>query len=385
MLVALLLASSLLLVAYSAVNSIGEAFQNPSSAADPNIKAFTDFIQFWGQRAVQSGLINPRFFPTYQSILTLPPPPLNVSKEEFDKKIATTAQIIKVWYVNARYGGDLGQLSVAIDASRPQWTPPPPKLPIKAGTEDEEAAVAALKAAVDFETSTFFLPTYEYYKQVLDILSKSAGTSPEIAEQRLVDENPDIIPMNGVHSDLEALKSAPYSESVKYAASLTVLPKSVNLYLSTLSYLISRADQAYKMLNSVASGDLAAADAQAAALGAPPSGLSALQGATPASLPVAGRGALAEFFVDNLNLGRLSASLSVALDDIKDEFAKNSKVAANKYMAIAQTRKRILEKEKQTLDERLNTAKNIFRRLKELQDQVVANPDYAGILSGSKV
>ncbi len=383
MLVALLLAGSLLLVAYSAVNSISEAFQNPTPVVDPNVKAFTDFVQLWGQRAVQSGLISPRFFPTYQSILTLPPPSADVSKEEFDKKITNTAQIIKIWYVNARYGGDLGQLSSAIDSSKPKWSAPP-KLPIKPGTDDEEAAAAALKAAVDFETNVFFLPTYEYYKQILEILSKSGEVSKEVAEQRLVDENPDIIPMLATYNDLQALKSAPYSESVKYAGALTVLPKSVNLYFSTLSYLISRADQAYKMLNSVASGDLAAADAQAAALGAPPSGLASLQGTTPASIPVASQGALAEFFVSSpLSLGRLSAPLSVALDTIKVEFAKDSKTAANKYMAIAQTRRRLLEKEKSAFTQRLNTAKDIFRRLKELQDQVVKNPDYANIIAGS--
>lgn len=380
-LVALLLVGSLLLVAYTAIGSINETFQDNSSNDDLNVKAFTNFIQTWGLQAVQSGLIRPQFFPTYQSILDLPPPIIDGTKEDFDQKISATSQMIKVWYVNARYGGNLAQLSAAIDASKPTYTAPPP-VRIKASTEDEEVAAASLKAAVDFETNTFFLPTYEYYKQVLEILSKSATTSLEAAEQRLIDENPDIIPMNAIFNDLQALKSAPYSESVKYAGALTVLPNSVDLYFSTLSYLISRADQAYKLLNSVATGDLVAADAQAVALGAPPSGLAALQGATPASLPVAGQGALAEFFVSNqLSLGRLSAALSVALDTIRDEFAKDSKTAANKYKTIAQTRRRLLEKEKPQLDERLNTAKNIFRRLKELQEQVANNPDYANILS----
>jgi hypothetical protein len=391
MLVALLLAGSLLLVAYSAIESINEAFTGTTPYVDPNISSFNNFIQLWGLRATQSGLINSEYFPTYQSILNLPPPATGVKKKDFDNQIATTTQMIKVWYVNARYGGNLAQLSAAIDASRPQWTVPSnPKLSVKAGTEDEEAAAAALKAAVDFETSSFFLPTFQYYKVVLDILSKSGQVSKEVAEQQLVDENPDIISMLATYNDLEALKSAPYSESVKYAGALTVLPKSVELYFSTLSYLISRADQAYKMLNSVASGDLVAADAQAAAMGAPPSGLADLQGATPDSLPVAGQGALtelfgdySEFFVDNLSLGRLSAPLSVALDTIKGEFEKDSKAAANKYMAIAQTRKRLLDKDKPTFDGRLNTAKDIFRRLKELQDQVSQNPDYAGILAGN--
>lgn len=55
---ALLLAASLLLIAYSAIGAIEEGFQLPPP--DPNIKSFTDFKQLWGTRAMQSGLIKDR-------------------------------------------------------------------------------------------------------------------------------------------------------------------------------------------------------------------------------------------------------------------------------------------------------------------------------------
>jgi hypothetical protein len=109
-------------VAYSAIGAINvEGFQ---SAQEPNVKAFNDFKQLWGTRAVQSGLVNPRFFSTYQSILDIPGPSTNIKKEDFDKLVNNTAQIIKVWYINAQYGGNPVQLSAAIDASKPAWVAP---------------------------------------------------------------------------------------------------------------------------------------------------------------------------------------------------------------------------------------------------------------------
>jgi hypothetical protein len=382
MLAAVLLAFSLLLVAYSAINAIDEPFQL-QALEDPNIKSFTDFKQLWGTRAVQSGLIAPRFFPTYQSILDIPPPVENVKKEPFELLVASTAQMIKVWYVNARYGGNLAQLSQAIDSSKPQWTPPlEPKLPIKPGTESEVAAQAGLKAAVDYEMVTFFLPIYTHYKYVLEIYAKSYQTDIEATEQRLVDENPDLIPMYSTFNDIEGLKTAPYSESVKYAATLTVLPKTVDLYTTTLNFLIKKADESYNLINSVASGDLAGAQMQAAALGAPPTDLVSLQGADAASMGISI--GFADFKVPtDFTLGKLSSTMSITLDKIKEEFGKDSQAAANKYLQIAQTRRRLLESGKPDFDKRLNTANNVFRRLIELQKQATENPNYAQILSPS--
>ena len=365
---ALLLAISLLLVAYSAIGAINvEGFQ---SAQEPNVKAFNDFKQLWGTRAVQSGLINPRFFSTYQSILDIPGPIANIKKEDFDKLINNTAQIIKVWYINAQYGGNPVELSVAIDASKPTWAAPP-SLPIKPVSEEEAQAIEALKAGVDFETGEYFLPVYKYYKIVIEILTKSGSS-----EQQLVDENPDIMPMSRTFADLEALKTAAYSEAVKYSAALTILPKNPDTYLSTLNFLIKKADQGYNLMNNIASGDLRAAEAQAVALGSSVPGLSDLQGATPQSLGVSIAGFSGSSLPLDLSLGSLSGKLSVSLDNIKREFEAGPKDAANKYMRIAQTRRKLLNDLLPTFTGRLNTAKDVFRRYEQLKKQMVDSPNY---------
>ncbi len=93
-------------------------------AEESNSIKFKKFVQEWGNRAVASGQISPRFFNTYSFILGLPPPADNISKADFDKLISDTAGLIWNWYVNAQYSGDLGALGNAILATKPTYTPP---------------------------------------------------------------------------------------------------------------------------------------------------------------------------------------------------------------------------------------------------------------------
>ncbi len=89
-----------------------------------NSKKFLNFVKEWGNKAVLSGLIAPSFFDSYKFILGMPPPADNISKTDFNNYMGNTAYIIKTWYVNAQYAGDLVALSLAIDKSIPDYTPP---------------------------------------------------------------------------------------------------------------------------------------------------------------------------------------------------------------------------------------------------------------------
>ncbi len=89
-----------------------------------NSQKYGEFRGEWGAKAVMSGLISPVYFDTYKAILGLPLPPDNISKAKFEEEINLLAYMIKVWYVNARYAGNLAELAVAIDRSKPEWTPP---------------------------------------------------------------------------------------------------------------------------------------------------------------------------------------------------------------------------------------------------------------------
>ncbi len=85
---------------------------------------FLNFVKEWGNKAVASGLIAPSFFDSYKFILGIPPPADNIPKKDFNDYMTNTAYIIKTWYVNAKYAGDLVALSFAIDKSIPEYTPP---------------------------------------------------------------------------------------------------------------------------------------------------------------------------------------------------------------------------------------------------------------------
>ena len=90
-----------------------------------NSQNLQKFRSDWGRNAVASGQISPAYLDTYRSILSIPLLPDNVSKEKYDEYVGILAYMIKAWYVNARYAGDLSQLALAIDRDKPQWSAPP--------------------------------------------------------------------------------------------------------------------------------------------------------------------------------------------------------------------------------------------------------------------
>lgn len=90
-----------------------------------NAQKYGEFRGRWGAYAVTSGLISPVFFNTYQAILNLPLPANNISKAKFEEDINLLAYMIKLWYFNARYAGDLAKLEIEIERSKPEWSPPP--------------------------------------------------------------------------------------------------------------------------------------------------------------------------------------------------------------------------------------------------------------------
>ncbi len=99
-----------------------EADSKPYVDKNANVKAFNKFRDIWGKFAVKSGAISSQYFDTYKFILSVPPPQPDVSAEEFTQKIAELAQLIKTWYVNAQYNGDLVGLSNTIDKTMPKYT-----------------------------------------------------------------------------------------------------------------------------------------------------------------------------------------------------------------------------------------------------------------------
>ena len=79
----------------------------------------------WGMIAVTSKKVRSVFFDSYKSILTIPLLPDNVKKDEFDTFVNNLALMIKTWYLNAQYMGNVPDLFLEIDRSKPVWTPPP--------------------------------------------------------------------------------------------------------------------------------------------------------------------------------------------------------------------------------------------------------------------
>jgi hypothetical protein len=88
---------------------------------DPNVKALNDYRLQWAQRAIASGQVNPRFFPTYAAIMNVPLPAVPMTEQQFNDAANNLANAIKVWYTNARYSGNLAILSQEIDRTKPAF------------------------------------------------------------------------------------------------------------------------------------------------------------------------------------------------------------------------------------------------------------------------
>jgi hypothetical protein len=101
-----------------------KAAVQPGSTAT-NESNFNAYKAQWGARATASGMIDPKYFKTYESILAIPAPPADANRETFDSATTSLAGAIKAWYVGAKYKGNLNELSFTIDATKPKYIPPP--------------------------------------------------------------------------------------------------------------------------------------------------------------------------------------------------------------------------------------------------------------------
>lgn len=96
----------------------------PQGSTATNETNFNAYKANWGARATASGMIDPKFFKTYESILAIPAPPADANQETFDSAVNSLAASIKAWYVGAKYKGNLNELSFTIDATKPKYIPP---------------------------------------------------------------------------------------------------------------------------------------------------------------------------------------------------------------------------------------------------------------------
>lgn len=103
------------------IDAAEEADRKPYVDKKANLKAFNKFRETWYKFALSSGTIAPAYFDTYKFILSVPPPAPDVSAEAFTKAVNEIAQMIKLWYVNAQYSGDLTGLSNTIDQTMPKY------------------------------------------------------------------------------------------------------------------------------------------------------------------------------------------------------------------------------------------------------------------------
>lgn len=90
-------------------------------APKSNVDAFNQFKAVWGQRAALSGRVDQKYLDTYKSILSIPAPAEGVDKATFDSLVNLAADSIRQWYVDSKYSGDLAQLAVEIDNSKPTF------------------------------------------------------------------------------------------------------------------------------------------------------------------------------------------------------------------------------------------------------------------------
>lgn len=358
--VGILLVAAILTLALVTLRS-SDGFQNVPKG-DANVVNFNLFRQQWADAAVKSGLINPVYFPTYQSIMVIPVPNAGVNRSDFETAIKALAQMIKVWYVNAKYRGNLASLSAAIDSSIPAYIEPPtgagdfPIIPVKVPANSAEAGTIE---NVNFELNTFFKPILPYYEQVIRLLAQmkvdpSSANVKEDVEKAIpqveieVTSGAPVAPLLSISKRIKEIQEGDGSDFLKSAAILSVVPDKVDLYLSTLAFATTKAQDAYKYVSSIGqSGDGPIM---------PP-----VQGSTAASLGVSSALDSALFFADAGGQGPLAT--------LKSKYKESPNETANMYYRISQTRRRLLGELQSKFTESMKVAKETFARLEVLQKQ----------------
>jgi hypothetical protein len=309
--------------------------------------------------------------------MVIPAPSPGISRSDFEAAIRNLAQMIKVWYVNAAYRGDLASLAAAIDASVPAYVEPPkgagdfPVLPEKVPANSAEAGTIS---NVEHELNTFFKPLLAYYEKVIRTMAE-AKVNPSSADPKgevtaampqveiEVTANAPVAPLLSISKQIKEIQEGDGSDFLKAAATLKVLPDKVDLYLSTLSFAITRAQDAYKYVSSIGrSGD-------------GPS-LPPVQGSTAGSLGVSGAIDNALFFAD--------AGSNGALSTLKSKYAESPAETANMYYRVSQTRRRLLDDLQSKFTESMKVAKETFARLDALNTQATAAEPtvYANVADG---
>jgi hypothetical protein len=103
-----------------------------------NINAFTDWIYYWGDMAVKSKAVSPAYFPTYQSIMKIPPPVDNATPEQYNTYVDNVANIIYKWYAATDFAvcgfgksvcPNIKVLKMNIENSKPRFKGPAPTAP----------------------------------------------------------------------------------------------------------------------------------------------------------------------------------------------------------------------------------------------------------------
>ena len=90
-----------------------------AAALSPNARAWNNYKKMWGDRAVASGQIDPKYYGSYSSIIAVPVPV--DSEKEYNAAADTLANMIATWYVNSKYSGDLVDLGLQIQTSKPRY------------------------------------------------------------------------------------------------------------------------------------------------------------------------------------------------------------------------------------------------------------------------
>lgn len=392
--VATLLCAGIVLIAWHGLRTIvKEGFED---TVDPNIVAFNKYRTDWSSRAVASGLIQSKFFPTYAAIFQVPPPAAGASEADFLVAVDAMAAIIKNWYVRAQYAGDLNALAAEIDATKPTFTTTfsasgsgvalPEQLPPKDAAE-------GLNRNMNYELQNFMTPMYAAYKELLDMGAQAYLTLPDpppsarevevlkqskyglVEDQILAESGGKTVPVYRLLSVARKMRGAGLSETLFTLGLFDLLPKTVSQYTDTLSYLNKKAE-------------LLAANANN--LQAPP-------GETAELMPVRGSASDPNFDVSAVyesgfmdlpdSLDELRGSASMGEEDIiaKLKSLKNVDEAVAATYRVSETRRRFLAEQKQTFDTTLKNTIELYGRLKAMREAAgtAGSSVFAAIAAGA--
>ncbi len=120
-----------------------------SALNDPNVAAIQDYKMIalsQVQQDIASGLIAPRFGPTFQSVISMPlsltPGPDQTPEQAFNAALDTFTNAVMLWYNNAQYKGNVNEVRLRLDARRPKWILPGSPTPVADLSDPNVKAIA---------------------------------------------------------------------------------------------------------------------------------------------------------------------------------------------------------------------------------------------------